>query len=171
VFVLTWLWILVLLVAVVAIVIYADALRHSIQPFGIAAGPELMFLAAAVVFFIGSRWLRNLRVAQLKRRATFNETIRLTQDEGGLRFSTDEVEHYLKWKGISQMILERDGVAVSHGALFFLVPDAAFASAEERLAFIRDVYGRLNTQAQAISRKYVGRLLEHAEQATPRASP
>jgi hypothetical protein len=171
VFVLTWLWVLVLLVAVIAIVVYADALRTSIQPFGIAAGPELMFLAAAVIFFTGSRWLRKLRVAQLKRRATFNGTIRLTQDAGGLRFSTDEVEHYLKWKGISQVILERDGVAVSHGSLFFLVPDAAFASGEERLAFIRDVYGRLGEHAQAISRKYVGRTLEEAERTTPRASP
>jgi hypothetical protein len=41
-----------------------------------------------------------LRIAAVKRRATFNETIRLTQDEGGLRFATEEVEHYLKWRGI-----------------------------------------------------------------------
>lgn len=167
VFVLTWLWVLVLLVAVVVIVVYADALRDSIQPFGVAAGPELMFLAAGVIFFAGSYWLRKLRVAQLKRRATFNETIRMTQDEGGLRFSTDEVEHYLKWKGISQMILERDGIAVSHGSLFFLVPDTAFASAAERLAFIRDVYARLGKQAQAISRKHLGLALEEAEQSAP----
>lgn len=152
---LTWLWILVLFVAVVIIVVRADALRDWIQPFGFAVGPELLFLVAAIIFLVGSHRLRKVRIGQLKRRASFNATIHLTQDEGGLRFSTDEVEHYLKWKGISQMILEPDGVAVSHGNLFFLVPDTAFASKAERLAFVHDVYVRLGEQARAISRRHI----------------
>jgi hypothetical protein len=160
---LTWVWVLLLLVGVIIIVVNADALRQSFKPFGIAAGPELLFLATAIMFFTGSRWLRKLRIIQLKRRASFEAAIRLTQDEHGLRFSTDEIEHYLKWKGISQVLLEGDGIAVSHGNLFFLIPDTAFADAAERLAFIRDIYPRLGTQAQAVSFKHIGPLLEEAE--------
>lgn len=160
VWLLTWSCVLLLLLAVFVIALYADTLRDAIQPLGVPAGPELLLLAAAVIFLAVSFWIRKLRVGQLKRRAGFNETIRLTQDEGGLRFSTDEVEHYLKWKGICQMILEEDGVAVSHGSLFFLVPDAAFADAAERLAFIRDVYARLGRDAQAISLKHIRPALE-----------
>ena len=163
---LTWLCVALFLVTVVIVVAYADTLRDAVPLFGL--GPELLLLAAAAIFFAGARWIRTLRVAQLKRRATFNQIIRLTQDEGGLRSSTDEVEHYLKWKGISQMILERDGVAVSHGALFFLVPDNAFASAAERLAFINDVYARLDAKAQSISRKHIRPAIEQGEQSVSR---
>ena len=157
---LTWLWMMLPVVAIVTIIANVDALHQSMQPFGIANGPELLFLATAAIFFASSLWLRKLRIAQLKRRTSFNEAIRLTQDEHGLRFCTDEVEHYLKWKGISQLILERDGIAISHSSLFFLVPDTAFNDTAERLAFIRDIYARMGKEAQAISLKHVGSLLE-----------
>jgi hypothetical protein len=135
-------------------------LLQSIQPFGIPAGPGLLLFAATIIFFAGSRRLRKLWIAQNERRGSFNETIRLTQDEHGLRFCTDEAEHYLKWKGISQLLLERDGIAVSHGNVFFLVPDTAFGDAAERLAFIRDIYARMGKEAQAISLRHIGPLLE-----------
>jgi hypothetical protein len=106
----------------------------------------------------------------LKSRAAFNDTIRLTQDEGGLRFATEEVEHYLKWRGISQLLLDHDGVVVSHGNLFFLIPNHAFASAEERVTFIRDVYGRLGERARSISNKHVSTVLKEGAQAVPAAT-
>jgi hypothetical protein len=49
----------------------------------------------------------------------------------------------------------RNGVVVSHGALFFLVPDSAFADADDRLAFIREVYSQLSDKARSISEKHV----------------
>ena len=104
--------------------------------------------------------LRRLRIAEVQKRATFNETITLTQDEGGLRFATAEVEHYLKWRGISQLLLEPDGVVVSHSNLFFLIPNQAFPSSDDRVAFIRDVYDRLGERARSISRRYVSGLLK-----------
>jgi hypothetical protein len=58
------------------------------------------------------RVLRRFRLGQLKGRANFNQGIRLEQDDGGLRFVTDEVEHYLKWRGIGQILVEHDGVVV-----------------------------------------------------------
>lgn len=108
------------------------------------------------------RVLRRFRLGQLKGRANFS--IRLEQDDGGLRFVADEVEHYLKWRGIGRILVEHDGVVVSHRNLFFLVPDAAFAGAEERLSFIRDVYDHLNASARAISEKHVRAVLKDGVQ-------
>ena len=117
---LTWLCVALFLVAVVIVVAYADTLRDAVPLFGL--GPELLAPSPrAAIFFAGARWIRTLRVAQLKRRATFNQIIRLTQDEGGLRVSHRRGGALLKWKGISQMnTWSGDGVAVSHGALFSL---------------------------------------------------
>jgi hypothetical protein len=84
----------------------------------------------------------------------------------GLRFATEEVEHYLKWRGISQLLLDRDGVIFSHGNLFFLIPDRAFASSEDRLAFIRDVHERLGERARALSEKHVSVVLKQPSPAS-----
>ena len=59
--------------------------------------------------------LRRFGLRQMKARADYQSTVRFRQDGGGLRFATDEIEYYLKWPGISQMLMEHDGVAVSHG--------------------------------------------------------
>ena len=91
--------------------------------------------------------------AETQARANFQSEIRLRQDDGGIRIATDEIEYYLKWRGISQMLMEHDGVVVSHGSLFFLIPDSAFADSEERNAFVRDVFGRLGEEARSRSEK------------------
>jgi hypothetical protein len=56
--------------------------------------------------------------------------------------------------------MEHDGVAVSHGSLFFLIPDGAFADLQERNAFIRDVFGRLGAEARARSEAFVRPVLD-----------
>jgi hypothetical protein len=105
-------------------------------------------------------WLQRKQVKSL---VDFDQniTVRLTTDEGGLRIAQEAIEYYLKWQGISQMLVEHDGVVIgSHGILFFLVPDAAFADAGQRLAFIRDVYGRLGDKARSASDKYIRPMLD-----------
>jgi len=164
---LTWLWIALTLAIVIAIVIYADALQDRLDAVGIPFGPSLLLIATGALFLAGGYLLRRLRFAEAKGRVTFNATIRMTQDDGGLRFATQEVEHYLKWRGISQILLDHDGVIVSHGNLFFLIPDRAFAGSDERLAFIRDVYGRLGDRARSISAKHVGSVLKQPSGAPP----
>jgi hypothetical protein len=159
VWVLTWLLLSLFGAALVLLIFYGDVLSGWLDAAGIPAGAELLFLAVALLFFLGSWLLRRFRVRQVKGRANFNQIIRMQQDGGGLRFMTDEVEHYLKWQGISQMLLERDGVVVSHGNLFFLVPDIAFASPGDRLAFIREVYGHLSEAARSLSDRHVGAAL------------
>ena len=141
--------------AMLGLFFYGNLLGMRLEDAGAPFGLELLFLAVCLLFVFGALLLRTLRTRQLKGRASFGQSIRLTQDEGGLRFATPEIEHYLKWPGISQMLVEHDGVVLSHGALFYLVPDNAFSGAAERLAFVRDVYGRLGESARAISERHV----------------
>jgi hypothetical protein len=155
---LTLLWIGLCVATMIGIAVFADSIREVFDPLDI--GPSMLFVLAALVYLAGAIWLRRLRITAVKSRAAFNETIKLTQEEGGLRFATEEVEHYLKWRGISQLLIEPDGVVVSHGNLFFLIPDRAFASAGDRVAFIRDVYDRIGERAQAISHRHVAGALK-----------
>ena len=97
---------------------------------------------AAIVF------LRRAATSETKARANFDADIRMRKDAGGVHFATDEIEYYLKWPGISQMLMEPDGVVLSHASFFFLVPDRAFADMAERNAFVRDVYARLGAEAR-----------------------
>jgi hypothetical protein len=104
---------------------------------------------------VGLRLLRRYQLRLMKDRFNFDQIVRLNQDDGGVRLSTDGVDYYLKWQGVTQMLLERDGVVLSHANLFFLVPNTAFTSPEERVSFIREIYGHLSEKARAISEKHV----------------
>jgi len=162
---LTWVWVASALAAVFLITFFADAIQDRLDAVGIPFGPILLFVVVAAVSLGVAYLLRRLRMAEVKSRATFNTTITMKQDEGGLRFITEEIEHYLKWRGLSQMLLDRDGVIVSHGNLFFLIPDSAFASPDDRLAFIREVYDRLGERARSISERDVAAALTQATSA------
>jgi hypothetical protein len=166
---LTWVLLAFVFAAIMAIIVYDDALDRLLLRVGIPFGALLLLVATGLIFLVSVYMLRRWRIAQVKERATFNATIRLAQDESGLRFATEEIEYYLKWRGISQILLDHDGVIVSHGNLFFLVPDRAFANPDERLGFIHDVYGRLGERARAISEKHVGAALK-ADVASPAAT-
>jgi hypothetical protein len=91
----------------------------------------------------------------MKSRANFDDAVRFRKDEGGLRCATSQIEYYVKWQGISQMLMGRDGVAISHGGLFFLIPDSAFADLSERNALVRGVFGRMGPAARGRSEKHI----------------
>jgi beta-lactamase superfamily II metal-dependent hydrolase len=156
----TW-WLLLLLLfagyvaAIAGIAVYADALDKLMRNAGIPYGSLSAIALVIALVLTGFVLLRRFNINQVRRRVDLNEAVRLTMDDGGIRIGGDPIEYYLKWKGIGQMLIEHDGVVVSHGRLFFLVPDAAFADAAERLAFIGDVYGRLNEEARARSEKHI----------------
>jgi hypothetical protein len=61
------------------------------------------------------------------------------------------------------LLIEPDGIVVSHGALFWLIPDVAFASPAERLEFISEIYGRLSNRARSISEHQIRPVLESAK--------
>ena len=147
------------------LIAFSNTLNQWLAAVGIPHGTDLLF-GSLVVLTLASIWgLCRLQVNRFKVRVNFDQIVRLTQDDSGLRFATDDTEFYFKWRGISQLLLVRDGVVVSHGALFFIVPDTAFAGASDRLAFIREVYSRLSDHARSISEKHVRAAL--AEQPSP----
>jgi len=150
-------WVMIALVLFVCAFLYAfgDEIRDVAEDDGIPFATELAFIAVFLAFIVGLRLLRRYRLRLMKDRYNFDQVVRLNRDDSGVRLSTDGVEYYLKWQGVTQMLLERDGVVLSHANLFFLVPDTAFASPEERLSFIREIYGRLSENARAISEKHI----------------
>jgi hypothetical protein len=150
-------WIMIALVLAVCAFLYAfgDEIRDVAEDDGIPFATELAFIAVFLAFIVGLRILRRYQLRLMKDRFNFDQVVRLNRDDGGVRLSTDGVEYYLKWQGVTQMLLERDGVVLSHANLFFLVPDTAFASPEERLSFIREIYGHLSEKARAISEEHI----------------
>jgi hypothetical protein len=164
---LTWLWIALMVPVLVFIYAFSEEISDMAEDEGIPFGAELMFVIVGLIFLGGVLLLRRYRLRLLKTRANFDQVVRLKQDDGGLHVMTDDIEYYLKWQGLTQMLLERDGIVVSHGNLFFLIPDKAFASAAERLSFIRDVYGRLSESARALSEKHIGPVLTESEKRAP----
>jgi hypothetical protein len=153
-----WLvWFLIALMITIFAFLYAygDEIRDVAEDEGIPFATELVFIAVFLAFFVALRLLRRYRLQLMKDRINLDQIVRLNQDDGGVRLTTDDIEHYLKWPGMTQMLLEPDGVVLSHGNLFFLVPNTAFASPEERLSFIREIYGHLSEKARAISEKHI----------------
>jgi hypothetical protein len=150
-------WVMIAVVISVCAFLYAfgDEIRDVAEDDGIPFATELAFIAVFLAFIVGLRLLRRYQLRLMKDRYNFDQIVRLNRDDGGVRLSTDGVEYYLKWQGVTQMLLERDGVVLSHANLFFLVPDTAFASPEERLSFIREIYGHLSEKARAISEKHI----------------
>jgi hypothetical protein len=157
---LQWLLIAVVFAAFLGLFQYGDALYERMDKAGIPYAPVVAVVGIWLLFLAGFILLRRFSVNQAKSRVDYDRTIRLTTDDGGVRIAGETIEYYLKWPGISQMLIEPDGVVVSHGSLFFLVPDSAFANAGERLAFIRDVYGHLGESARAISERFVRPVLD-----------
>ena len=157
------LWLAGWVAAVVAIVLNANALdkwMHGIPylyrwPLALAPVAALYLASGILGGRFSSRLIKNWLV-------DYDGAFRLTNDDGGLRFATSGTEYYLKWQGIGWMLMEGDGLVVSNGVLFFLVPDTAFTDAGQRLAFIRDVYGRLGDKARSASDKYIRPVLDGA---------
>jgi len=144
-----WILLVSFFAALWFVTLFADAVERWQASVGLPQVTVLVaiiLVAGVAVLFLGRAALR-----QTQTRADFDTEIRLRRDDGGLRIATEEIEYYLKWPGISQMFMEPDGVVVSHGNLFFLVPDSAFESESERIGFIRDVYGRLGADARSHS--------------------
>jgi hypothetical protein len=140
---------------------YSDELDLWMQtagmPLVLRLGLPWLPLASFVAIFI---LLHRLKVELSRSLLDFDPTIRLTKDDSGIRLTTEGVDIYVKWRGISQMLMERDGVAVLCAHTLFLVPDAAFPDAGTRLAFITDVYGHLTEKARSVSEKYIRPVLD-----------
>lgn len=101
-------------------------------------------------------WLRHRALNMSKDRADYDSAVRFREEADGLRFATSEIEYFLRWNGISQLILiETQGLMVSHGNLFFLIPNEAFRDTGERDVLTQDVFARLGDKARARSVDFI----------------
>jgi hypothetical protein len=80
------------------------------------------------------------------------ENVRLTPEDGGLRFETDGAEYFLKWRGVTGLWLEPDGFVVAHYQAFFFIPDNAFTSREEKLSLVQVIYDNISEKARSVAR-------------------
>src|SRR5262245_36201905 len=120
---LMWVLLALYIAAIIDLVVFGNTLEKWLAAAGIRYGVELLFISLILLALAGLWGLRRLQAGQVKARVDFDQVVRLIQDDTGLRFATEDAELYFKWRGISQLLLVHDGVVVSHGALFFLVPD------------------------------------------------
>ncbi len=146
--------------ALLALSSHGNAIALWLADAGLAVSADGLFLALMASFLIGLILLRRFSVRSYKARADYDQQIRLVEEDEGLRIATDHIEYFLKWSGITQMLVERDGVVVSHGNLFFLIPDTAFASPEQRLRFVQGAWDRMSDNARDISARFMRPVLE-----------
>jgi len=153
-----WALLAAYIAALIAIIVFDETVMSWQDALGL---PSYSAFALIVILFAMALWaLRRHGRQMMKGRANFDDAVRFRKDEGGLRFATSQIEYYLKWQGISQMLMDRDGVAISHGALFFLIPDSAFADHSERNALVHEVFGRLGPEARERSEKHIRPVLD-----------
>lgn len=155
---LVWLLIASYLAGLALVIVFARPIDNWLAQYGL---PDLTPIVSLLIAFgIGFWLLRRYGQRQAKNRADYDSVVRFREDPEGLRFATTQVEYFIKWHGISQMLLEPDGVVFSHGNLFFLVPTEAFSSISERDTLVRDVFGRLSEVARARSEKFIRPVLD-----------
>jgi hypothetical protein len=155
-----WLVLGTFLAALMLVSVFGDALERWQASVGLPSLTVLLVIIAAGLIAIVA--LRRAALRATQSRADFHSEVRLARDDGGIRIATADIEYYLKWRGIAQILKEHDGVVVSHGNLFFLIPDSAFIDGNERNAFVRDVLGRLGEEAQKRSESSMRLLLDAA---------
>jgi hypothetical protein len=130
-----------------------DALDISegAKGFLVISGVVLVLL----LMFVAFRMVRARNNRQTQRLVDFSDRTHLRITADGLSFRSEQIDYLLRWRGISQVFLEHDGVVISHGSLYFLIPDTAFSNRVERDAFISDVYSRIGEEARVRSEKYI----------------
>jgi hypothetical protein len=140
------------------IIAYAQPIDAVMQQYGL---PDLTPIAVLVLLLVLGIWaLRRQGKGLMKQRADFDGMVRFREEQDGFRLATPEIEYFVKWHGISQMLLQPDGVVFSHGNLFFMVPNEAFRDIPERDELARDVFGRLNPAARARSEAFIRPVLD-----------
>lgn len=117
------------------------------------------FLVLLALFLVGIFVIRAWAQRQSKSRADYDAEVTFRQEPGGLRIDTNNIEYYLKWRGIAQILIEPDGLVVSHGNLFFFVPNDAFASLGERDQLVREIFANIGQDAKDRSIAHLGQAL------------
>ena len=141
-----------------AIIAWPERAAEYLYMFNKAVGlpPEETWLPmfGIVGAFIGGLFaLRHLQRKRLQQRVDFDETIHLTAEERGVRFESSTLDYFLKWAGIREIYMEPDGPVLAHGTFYFLIPNDAFASEQQRVGFLRHILARLEPEAREKSER------------------
>jgi hypothetical protein len=115
----------------------------------------MMPFAILLVIAISFLYMKKVTTKWDKSRVDFDQNIKLTFEDEGLRIVGSEIEILLKWQGIHQLFVVHDGIVVLVGNLLFAVPNVAFPTLEEKRTFLQDVYSRLSEKARSLSEKEV----------------
>lgn len=159
-----WAWLalfcaFLLTVAVTPEVLYrplipvAQALRISL---GVAINAVVW--GAIAIFVVGLLLLSRIARHDMQARLEAAREIHLKPVDGGLRLSTAMIDYIVKWPGIYEVQRARDGIVLVHGGtLFFFIPDEAFTSPANRVAFLDYLERGLTPEALTRSAKELAR--------------
>jgi Zn-dependent protease with chaperone function len=128
------------------------------MPFGVSYMLPFAILLAVVISYV---YMKKITTKQAKSRVDFDQSIKLTFEDEGLRIVGSEIEFLIKWLGIHQLFVVRDGIVVLAGNMLFAVPNIAFPTLEEKRNFLQDVYSRLSEKARSLSEKEVRAVIGH----------
>lgn len=163
-FVLTWVWIAVYIAALASFSVFSDEivrfLRRTVVPMGVSVDAAVGILMAGLVaiFVAGLIFQRRLFRRELEQRINTTNEVVLAPIAGGVRIGSEAIEHHLRWAAIDQVLIEPDGLALVHGALFFFVPAAAFPSDQAFQAFRDYIIANMKPAALERSRKELRRV-------------
>jgi hypothetical protein len=141
-----WLATILWAVAFIAACIAAPSIEGQLAQSGWPDGAGFVVLMA--LFLLGILVIRAWGRRQSRSRADYDAEAKLRQDAGGLHIGTSSIEYYLKWRGIAQVLIEPDGLVVSHGNLFFFIPTSAFVSIGERVVLAVEIFANLGQEAK-----------------------
>lgn len=140
----------------IAFSLFLDALNKWMENTGIQLELVDMIIIIALLFGISNYFvMKKIMTTQVKSRVDYSQDFKLFFEDNGLRIVTTEIEYLVKWQGIHQLFVVRDGIMVLAGNLLFAVPNVAFPTLEEKRTFLQDVYSRLSEKARSLSEKEV----------------
>jgi hypothetical protein len=82
--------------------------------------------------------------------------VRLSPEDGGLRFETDDAEHFIRWRGVTKLWVEPDGIVLANYQFFYFIPDVAFDSREEKIALMQVIYDNIGENARVATWAQLG---------------
>lgn len=141
---------------------FGDVLNNLMEKTGIPLKSfDLMIIAALLLVISNFFFMKKITTAKAKSRVDFDQSIKLTFEDEGLRIVSSEIEYLVKWQGIHQLFVVRGGIVVLAGNLLIAVPNVAFPTPVEKRAFLQDVYSHLSEKARALSEKEVHAVIGH----------
>lgn len=159
-----WAWLFLFCAFLLTMSVAPETIYQPLIPLAQAAGISIatalniVIWGTIAIFILGLFVLSRIARHELQARVETAREIHLQPVDGGLRLATAMIDYTVKWPGIYEVQRQRDGIVLVHGgSLFFFVPDDAFASESNRVAFLDYLERGLTPDARARSAKEFAR--------------